>query len=51
MTEAKGCFLLVSVGRPCVSLPTTDGEKRRRNGEIEQKKGVRRHEEKAAERE
>ena len=29
MTEAKGCFLLVSVGRPCVSLPTTDGETQR----------------------
>lgn len=27
MTEAKGCFLLVSVGRPCVSLPTTGGRR------------------------
>ena len=38
--EAKGCFLLVSVARPCVSLPTTDGGKDRRGGknmEIEQK--------------
>lgn len=29
MTEAKGCFLLVSVGRPSVSLPTTEGGTRR----------------------
>lgn len=57
MTEAKGCFLLVSVGRPCVSLPTTDGErqwgeeggKTWRSGEIEEERGVRRREGKEAE--
>lgn len=36
MTEAKGCFLLVSVGRPCVSLLTTGGGKkmRKKDGEM-----------------
>lgn len=51
MTEVKGCFLLVSVGRPCVSLPTSDGGGEIwRNGEIEQESAVRRHEGKAADR-
>ena len=38
MTEARGCFLLVSAGRPCVSLPTADGETRRAEREEEKKK-------------
>lgn len=41
MTEAKGCFLLVGVGRPCVSLPTTDGGGEKNNMEKLRDRGMR----------